>query len=165
VVLVSTDGTGEARPFLPEERDVRRIRFSPDGRWAAYISSRSGRPQAYLRAYPDGEADWRVSASGASSIFWSRDGGELFFQDLRKRLMRVTVQTEPSVLLTEPELVLDGDAIGATGCCAEDSYHILFQPAPDGERFVFVEKGEEEKRANELHVVLNWLDELETLLP
>ena len=52
---------------------------SPDGRWFAYISDHSGRPEVYLRALSGSDVQLQVSVDGALPI-WSRDGQELFYR-------------------------------------------------------------------------------------
>ena len=61
---------------------------SPDGRWVAYQSNESGRPEIYVRpfvppadrapaAVPDGQ--WQVSTNGGIHPVWRHDGNELFY--------------------------------------------------------------------------------------
>ena len=38
-------------------------------------------------------------------------------------------------------------------------------PLPDGERFVLIQKGEQETEKKHLNVVLNWFEELKTKVP
>ena len=38
-------------------------------------------------------------------------------------------------------------------------------PSPDGKRFVFIQKGDQEKEAKHLNVVLNWFEELDRKVP
>ena len=42
-------------------------RFSPDGKWVAYVSDESGRPEIYVQPYPRGGGKWQISTDGASS--------------------------------------------------------------------------------------------------
>ena len=49
--------------------------ISPDGRWLAYESNESGRPQIYVRPFPDVQSGrQQVSAEGGTRPLWSRDG-------------------------------------------------------------------------------------------
>lgn len=54
-------------------------RFSPDGRWLAYVSNRGDAPQVYIRRYPDGEELIASTGDRAFAPEWSRDGSELYF--------------------------------------------------------------------------------------
>src|SRR5690606_28342219 len=52
-------------------------RLSPDGRWLAYVSDESGRPDVYVRR-PDA-IRLRVSFGGGRRPRWTRDGKALLF--------------------------------------------------------------------------------------
>ena len=76
-------GTRDVTEFAPgEEAAFFGATFSPDGKYVAYTSSESGRPEIYLRAV-DGPGKWQVTNSGAQQARWSRDGRELFFRSDR----------------------------------------------------------------------------------
>ena len=65
-------------PFNEQNADL-----SPDGDWIAYQSDESGRPEVYVRPYPDVNAGrWQVSTSGGTRPLWSRDGRELSISTL-----------------------------------------------------------------------------------
>jgi eukaryotic-like serine/threonine-protein kinase len=71
--LVDSELYDEATPAL-----------SPDGRFLAYTSTRTGQLEVYLRPYPDVDAArWRVSADGGASPVWSASGQELYFNSWR----------------------------------------------------------------------------------
>jgi hypothetical protein len=64
--------------------------FSPDGRWVAYQSDESGRPEIYVRPFtPAGTngdtattlagSQWPVSTGGGISPRWRADGKELYY--------------------------------------------------------------------------------------
>ncbi|MEO8071582.1 MAG: hypothetical protein ABI652_09275, partial [Acidobacteriota bacterium] len=58
------------------ERDAR---WSPDGRWIAYVSDESGRSEIYLAAWPDIDRLVRVSFAGGTRPAWGRTARDLFF--------------------------------------------------------------------------------------
>jgi eukaryotic-like serine/threonine-protein kinase len=65
--------------------------MSPDERWIAYASDRSGRYEVYVEALNgDGEV-WPVSAAGGTVPRWSHDGRELLFYAAPDRVMAVDV--------------------------------------------------------------------------
>jgi serine/threonine-protein kinase len=47
--------------------------LSPNGRWLAYVSNRTGRDEIWVQGYPDGVA-LRVSTNGGYEPRWSADG-------------------------------------------------------------------------------------------
>ena len=76
VVSVGTDPV----PFLLTPFDERTPRFSPDGKWLAYVSDESGRNDVYVQPYPGPGPKWLVSTDGGSDPVWSSDGRELFYR-------------------------------------------------------------------------------------
>lgn len=71
---------GEPVPFLLTPFDERSPRFSPDGRWLAYVSDESGRDDVYVQPYPGPGPKWIVSTDGGIDPVWSKDGRELFYR-------------------------------------------------------------------------------------
>ena len=65
--------------------------FSPDGKWIAYQSDRSGRGEIYLRAFPGPGDDIPISTGGGSQARWHRNGPELFYVARNGDLMAVRV--------------------------------------------------------------------------
>jgi serine/threonine protein kinase/Tol biopolymer transport system component len=82
--------------------------FSPDGRWIAYTSSESGRPELYVRSFAPvssvasstqdspSAGKWQVSKDSAQlqQPRWRSDGKELFFIS-RQMVMAVDVSLAP----------------------------------------------------------------------
>jgi serine/threonine protein kinase/Tol biopolymer transport system component len=66
-------------------------RFSPDGRWVAYTSTRSTRPEVYVEPFPAGGDRVQVSAAGGGQPQWSPNGRELFYVTPDGTLMAVPV--------------------------------------------------------------------------
>ena len=82
-------------------------RWSPDGRWIAYVSDESGQPDIYV-VTSAGEARVRASFGGGTRPRWSRDGRSLFF--LRgTRIMRVDRDPASTAALrfTTPRSIVD----------------------------------------------------------
>jgi hypothetical protein len=69
----------KAAPFANTPYFERLAQFSPDGKWVAYASDESGASEIYVRAFPGGHPQVRISASGGDVPRWSRDGSQLFF--------------------------------------------------------------------------------------
>jgi Tol biopolymer transport system component len=53
--------------------------FSPDGRWIAYQSNESGRPEIYVVAFPGPGGRQRISTAGGTLPRWRPDGKEIFY--------------------------------------------------------------------------------------
>jgi len=58
-------------------------RFSPNGRWVAYVSDESTRNEVYVESYPRSASKARVSTAGGTFPEWSEDGRELYFFETR----------------------------------------------------------------------------------
>jgi hypothetical protein len=54
--------------------------FSPDGRWIAFSSDRTGRREVFIAPFPEAEPVTAVSVDGGRSPVWNRDGSELYYR-------------------------------------------------------------------------------------
>ncbi|HSM03108.1 MAG TPA: protein kinase [Longimicrobiales bacterium] len=78
--------------------------LSPDGRWLAYSSDRSGRHQVYVRSFPNVDSTRiAISVDGGWAPRWARTGDAIFYVDDAGRMITARVETEPRfrVLATE----------------------------------------------------------------
>lgn len=66
-------------PVLAGPADELAPALSPDGKWLAYVSNESGRPEIFLTAFPSGQGKWQPSQEGGNAPRWSRDGKQLFY--------------------------------------------------------------------------------------
>jgi dipeptidyl aminopeptidase/acylaminoacyl peptidase len=77
---VSSDGAAPPRRFTAGEANDRAPRWSPDGKWLAFISNRDKQDQLYLIALDGGEARPLTSGEGKpSAAVWSPDGTMLAY--------------------------------------------------------------------------------------
>jgi hypothetical protein len=81
----------ESRVFLQTPFTEIDPRFSPNGRWMAYLSDEAGGTlDVYVTRFPARDRKWRVSVGSADDPQWRHDGKELFFESAGK-LMAVDV--------------------------------------------------------------------------
>jgi Tol biopolymer transport system component len=74
---------------VAEERDGQ---FEPtEGKWIAYESDRSGRPEIYVKPFIGPGEPVQVSVAGGRQVRWRRDGREIFYIALDGTLMAVAV--------------------------------------------------------------------------
>ena len=73
--------SGDKKPFPILESPFAEgfAQVSPDGKWLAYNSNETGRPEIYVKQFPEGPGKWQVSTDGGQFPRWRRDGTELFF--------------------------------------------------------------------------------------
>ena len=99
-------------PFRVTGADERSPRFSPDGTLIAYLSDETGRHEAYVETYPEGDGRIQVSDSGAVDLRWNGKGDRLYFlspvaQGLRI-LMAAYVSRQPGLSSLAPQEILEG---------------------------------------------------------
>ena len=124
--------------------------FSPDGRWLAYVSTESGRPQVFVQSFPKMDGKWQISSDGGTRPTWDRLGRELFYLNGGK-VMAVTVRTQPTFVPGTPRLLFEGEYHSGNWC----SYDV----ATDG-RFIMIQAGASEAPQAQIAVVQNWFDEV-----
>ena len=78
ILVQPVDGSA-ARPYVATPADETTARQSPDGRWVAYTSNESGRPEVYLDAYPRPGRRVLLSSGGGAHPVWRGDGRELYY--------------------------------------------------------------------------------------
>lgn len=66
---------------------------SPDGRWLAYASDDSGQSEVYVQPFRRAGERVRVSVDSGGQPRWRRDGGELFYLSMDRRVMSVAIQS------------------------------------------------------------------------
>ena len=99
-----------AEPWRATDYNERAPRFSPDGRWIAYVSDEEGEGnQVYLRSSvgdPLLGLAGRVSPIGGTEPVWSKDGAHLFFR--RGREFYETTITGDKPNIGQPVHLFDG---------------------------------------------------------
>lgn len=130
----------------------------------AYASNESGRFEIYLRPFPKVDASRRqVSTGGGTRPLWSRDGRELFYHVAPDTIMAVPVRLGDDITLGKPQTV----AKGPYAVAVNTGRH--YDVSPDGQRFLLLkdvaQAGTAKPVAPEIHVVLNWTEELKRLVP
>ena len=101
----------------------------------------------------------QISGDGGTEPIWSKDGKELFYRQLSK-MMVVRIETDPELQPGVPEVLFESPYEFSE--LRGSNYDV----APDGKRFLMVRTAEQEiEKPWELHVVLNWFEELKRLVP
>jgi Tol biopolymer transport system component len=144
---------GGLEPLVAGPYNERGARFSPNGRWMAYVSNESGGDEVYVQPYPSNTPREMVSSGGGTEPVWSADSRELFYRPLDgDGVMVVPFDGQPQRARRLFHGVFQLDPIGIA------NYDVTL----DGKRFVMVKPAE---RASHLVVVVNWFDELKRLVP
>jgi eukaryotic-like serine/threonine-protein kinase len=140
---------GKTRRLLGGPGRKRSGRFSPDGKWMAFVSDETGEYQVYVTAYPGPGPTVAVSTKGGLSPIWSADGHELFFR-LGTKMMAARMSSGPTLGFSVPVELFDGPyTLDLMGHQREDI-------SSDGRRFLMVENSDDFP----IVIVQNWPLEL-----
>ena len=154
------------QPFLATEFAEEMTQFSPDGRFVAYLSDRTGERQVYIRPYPGPGAAVTVSIDGGVEPLWGRNG-ELFYRHpATNTMMGVMVSTEPTLTVGVPERLFDGQEYVGSGPGRSPAPY--YDVTADGQRFLMKQDADTEGSGavpSQIIMVQNWLDELTRLVP
>jgi Tol biopolymer transport system component len=131
-----------AVPLLQGGPNFLNARFSPDGRWVAYASNESSRPEVYVKSFSQGHLGdgGRVSPNGGGSPRWGHDG-KLYYIGLDNKLITMKLALGPAVQAGAPIELFPAPSSD-------------WGPSPDGKRFLFLTP--QQQQPTPLTVVLNW---------
>jgi Tol biopolymer transport system component len=133
--LLSVAGR-ETVALLQEADDEIEPQFSPDGRWLAFTSNRSGRWAVYLKNLmaPAVPPQMVSPGLGESDPRWSASGDALFFLTGDRRLVRVPARLDDEHPLGPPRELFATPIVGPIGLGVRFNYAVH----PDGRRLLLV---------------------------
>ena len=127
---------------------------SPDGRWLAYVTSKTRREEVCVRRLGGAGGSWQLSTSGAGGVRWGRDGRELFFVS-GERLVRVTIQAHGDELsVGQPEELFEVPPSSMEVAFGDYDYD------PVGDRFLFTRPPHGVTERREIALSLGWAGQL-----
>jgi hypothetical protein len=148
-------GERKAFPYLETEAREESPVLSPDGKWIAYQSYQTGRCEIYVRSFPmEAAGVWAISIDGGEKPIWRRDGKELFYLTLDKKLMAVEVQTGEIFKVGATRLLFQTHAqprINTWGIGKGKQYFV----SSDGKHFL-VDTLIDNTTPTEISVMVNW---------
>jgi Tol biopolymer transport system component len=152
------DGSQPARAFRATGADELSPCFSPDGRWIAYQSDETGRPEIYAEAFPGPGERFQISADGGAEPVWTRGSRELFFRHgdevrvVATRLGASLTFDAPRSLFTLPFAPADPEG--------DRTYDVT----ADGSRLLVVHVPEASV-PRQIEIVTDWASQLPRLVP
>ena len=155
--VLPMSGDKKSVPFLRTDFNEQDGRFSPDGRYVAYVSDESGRNEIYVRDFsPDSvrggsgsSGKWLISNSGGTEPRWRGDGKELYYRSADGKLMAVEVTTEPVFQAAALKALFQAPLAGGPASLPQ------WDVSSDGKRFLFPAPAEQ-AASTPFTVVLNW---------
>lgn len=141
-------GKRKSTVFL--ETHAAQARFSPSGRYIAYLSDESGNPEVYVQGFSQTTGKWQISSGGGQEPMWRADGKELFYLS-HGNLMAVDVKTDstafevgvPKALFAHPHLL--------EGPVHPRNRYVVSR---DGKRFLFSTPAESQNE--KFYILTNW---------
>jgi len=128
-----------------------RGRFSPDGRWIAYVSDESGQLEIYVARFPEATEKRRVSTAGGLWPRWRRDGKEIVYLAPDNTLTAATVNGEGATLEVGAVRTLFAAHPRPSVTLGDYPYDV----SADGRRFL-VNNLVEETASAAITLVVNW---------
>ena len=144
---LALDGSAKPVPLLQSSFDNHKVRFSPDGRFIAFINNEAGHPEVYVMPFPGPGEKVRVSEGGARLLRWGRDGA-LYYLSGEMRFVTVPVRTSPVLQVGAPKTLF---TVGERGWGD-------FDVSPDAQKILAIVPeivGDE----SPLNVLVNWSPE------
>ena len=153
----------EAAPFGGVESSIPpNAVFSPDGQWVAYESREADKFLISVQPFPPTGTKYQVVDGGIFPV-WSRNGREVFFFRGSNQFTFVNVVSRPVVSAGVP-VHLWGEGPNRAMMHGRDA-HRGFDPTADGTFLSLVPATpKSDADATQVHVILNWFEELEQLL-
>jgi len=158
ILIRSLASDSAARPLVASPAAESSPEISPDGRWLAYTSDESGRPEIYVRPFPNvADGRWLVSQAGGSEPMWSPDGRELFYRSATQNLVAVQVESGAAFR------AVSSRPLFSVAEYINDVSHTTYGVSRDGRTFYFgrVPLG---LSASRLVLIRNWFSELRPIL-
>ena len=146
IYTLALGGEGKPQPFVHSLANEEAPSFSPDGKWLAYESTRSGRNEVYISPFPAGGAQYQVSTSGGERPVWRHDGKEIYYREgLRIMAVEVNMKASP-VAFSSPAALFELASGNLNGR--------YYDVAPDG-RFL-TNTSPLAKKDHNFSLVVNW---------
>ena len=146
-------------PLEVTDFQERYIALSPNGRWLAYVSNRSGPDEVYVRPFPEaGSGLVQVSTNGGFEPVWAHNGRELFYRNGANELVAVQFMEDPTFTTVREEILFPMDEY------LTSNGRPMYDVSPDDQRFVML-RIDAEAEDTELILVDNWAEELREGVP
>ena len=152
----SLDGDAPARNFFPDSGERLFHRFSPDGRFIAYVTDTDlGRRHVSVSSYPDLSWTVRISPERGEWPVWHPDGDRIYFVK-NFDVMEVELTLEPRLRAGQPRRLFSLQEYAFEAAFGGTPF---FDVGADGERFLTTRVDPRERASRGIVVVQNWVAE------
>jgi len=141
-------------PYLHDGSNYVEARLSPDDRWMAYATDRSGRYEVEVREFPVPGARYPISVAGGGYPRWRADGRELYFVSAQSQLMAVPVTLGNPPAFGRPQPLFDVDLVVGHPDRGSIFTEYEYGVSVDGTRFLLNRRMSD--GPSNLSVILNW---------
>jgi serine/threonine protein kinase len=151
----NSDAPAELTELHAGPEDEFAASFSPRGGYIAFEMDETGQHEVYVSTYDATGATGlpiAVSDGEGHRPRWSPDGKKLYFGSPQQGLLSVDVTYQPSLVFSEPGVVLEREAT--------EVFEQRYEPL-SGDRLLIVRRGDLEGELTDYNVVLNWRQELQ----
>ena len=155
IILMSISGAFAPKPLIVTPAYDGGGQLSPDGRWLLYQSDASGRPEIYVRRYPELDRQWQVSDGGGIQARWSRNMREIYYRSGRRMVAAAFTGSGAEPVFGKPATLFTDDYDFGAGASIAN-----WDVTADG-RFIMIRRG---PNGGRLRVVVNWTEELRRIL-
>jgi dipeptidyl aminopeptidase/acylaminoacyl peptidase len=159
--MLPLTGNRQPQPFVRTEFNEAAGKFSPDGKWVAYCTNESGRPEVFVQPWPGPGPKIQISSEGGDDPIWSRDGRELFYRNGDK-MMVVEVSLAGGFQAGKPRVLWESKySHGMSSSCGPPgATSANYDVTGDGQRFLMVRDLDQDAASTRIAVVLNFGEEL-----
>jgi Tol biopolymer transport system component/predicted Ser/Thr protein kinase len=142
-------------PLLNSEFNEVMGTVSPDGRWLAYASDKTGIYEVYVRPFAPGKpatGEWQVSLGDGRDPHWRGDSRELFFVTSTRKMMAVDVRAAgDSFVRGTPRELFAMPYVTASVTLTR------YAVTKDGQRFMMAAELTGSATTDPIYVTVNWL--------
>jgi serine/threonine-protein kinase len=139
------------RWLLATEFRERHPQLSPNGRWLAYSSDRTGQFEVYVKALVGNGPSVQVSTGGGHSPRWSPDGRTLYFANGPTAIMAAAVNGAGLEFMVGERKTLAQNLVMDL-----NNPNVNWDIHPNGKEFLYIDEGGGSGTANRLIWVLNF---------
>ena len=162
--MLHANGKGTWEPLLATEASESAPSVSPDGKWVAYASDRTGPREIYVERFPNLGSSQLISRGGGDFPVWSRNGRELFYLSLEGRIVVIPIEFEPNLRLGAAETLVDTGMDSSSADAVRD-----WDVSPDGQRLLLLTPPSpittDPSGQPQIILVENWFEELKERMP